>query len=405
MSSKMPWVSCLCSGAFPKTPQNSPIRELTIWPPMTGSASTRTTARPRRADSSAADSPAIPAPTTHTSAPTSWTVPPAGLVTVLTLSSVSGCGISTPTQTTPDRLARLRRGGDPGVIPEALARPAVSSPGLAAVDQHRPAGDQRAVSAPANRSRVVPGSWDAGPPLGCSLCRAGDGALPRATRAQDRPERCLSGEDARNGPHGEADAGEAGGDGHGHGPDDRRGDQPDRDQHGRVEQDQAGAAGRGQAGADVVTAAGCGGGEDGDHREQGKEEGHADRCGDRPRPGSSDDQGCCPAGAERRSGGQQRRRGPPSRRETGEAGEDLLGVAELADGRCRGAGWFQAVRQVLLIGLDEAVDQLVDGVGWQPPAELGAVGVDQGVAGHGLCSSSAVTAPANSRQLLRSPLS
>jgi hypothetical protein len=67
MSSKIPWVSWWWRGALPNTPQNSPISELTICPPSTGSASTSTTSRPRRADSIAAETPAIPAPSTQTS--------------------------------------------------------------------------------------------------------------------------------------------------------------------------------------------------------------------------------------------------------------------------------------------------------------------------------------------------
>ena len=68
MSSKIPCVSWRYSGPLPKTPQNSPISECTICPPMSGSESTSTTSRCSRADSMAADRPAIPAPTTHTSA-------------------------------------------------------------------------------------------------------------------------------------------------------------------------------------------------------------------------------------------------------------------------------------------------------------------------------------------------
>ena len=66
MSSKIPCVSWRYSGPLPKTPQNSPISECTICPPMSGSESTSTTSRCSRADSMAADRPAIPAPTTHT---------------------------------------------------------------------------------------------------------------------------------------------------------------------------------------------------------------------------------------------------------------------------------------------------------------------------------------------------
>ena len=77
----MPWVSCVYSGALPNTPANSPISECTIWPPISGSESTSTTERPSRADSIAAEHPAIPAPTTQTSAVISCTDPEAGRVT------------------------------------------------------------------------------------------------------------------------------------------------------------------------------------------------------------------------------------------------------------------------------------------------------------------------------------
>jgi hypothetical protein len=43
MSSKIPCVSCRYSGPLPKTPQNRPISECTICPPMSGSESTSTT--------------------------------------------------------------------------------------------------------------------------------------------------------------------------------------------------------------------------------------------------------------------------------------------------------------------------------------------------------------------------
>ena len=60
MSSKMPWVSWRYSGPLPNTPQNSPISECTIWPPISGSESTSTTSRCSRADSMAADRPGDP---------------------------------------------------------------------------------------------------------------------------------------------------------------------------------------------------------------------------------------------------------------------------------------------------------------------------------------------------------
>ena len=96
MSSKTPCVSWVYRGALPNTPQKSPISEWTICPPMSGSESTSTTLRPSRADSIAADEPAIPAPTTHTSALTSWTLSAGGLTTASSFSSVSACGMNAP---------------------------------------------------------------------------------------------------------------------------------------------------------------------------------------------------------------------------------------------------------------------------------------------------------------------
>src|SRR5580693_8927333 len=94
MSSNTPCVSWVYSGALPKIPQNRPISECTIWPPISGSESMRTTEPPRRADSMAAVEPAIPAPTTHTSALISCIGSAAGRVTASSRSSVSSCGMS-----------------------------------------------------------------------------------------------------------------------------------------------------------------------------------------------------------------------------------------------------------------------------------------------------------------------
>ena len=94
MSSNTPCVSWVYSGALPKIPQNSPISECTIWPPISGSESISTTERPSRADSIAAVEPAIPAPTTQTSAVISCTGSAAGRVTASSRSSVSSCGMS-----------------------------------------------------------------------------------------------------------------------------------------------------------------------------------------------------------------------------------------------------------------------------------------------------------------------
>src|SRR5690606_4339028 len=96
IGSKMPWVSWRYSGPFPYTPQNRPMSEFTHWPPRTGSASASTTLRPSLRASIAADRPAMPAPTTQTSADSSSAGSPAGLVTVLTFSSVSSWGIASP---------------------------------------------------------------------------------------------------------------------------------------------------------------------------------------------------------------------------------------------------------------------------------------------------------------------
>ena len=60
---------------------------------ISGSESTSTTSRCSRADSMAADRPAIPAPTTQTSARISWAGSDAGLVTSARLSSVRACGM------------------------------------------------------------------------------------------------------------------------------------------------------------------------------------------------------------------------------------------------------------------------------------------------------------------------
>src|ERR1700685_564942 len=94
MSSNPPWVSWVYSGALPKIPQNRPISECTICPPINGSESISTTERPRRADSMAAVEPAIPAPTTQTSAVISRVGAAAGRVTASSRSSVSSCGMS-----------------------------------------------------------------------------------------------------------------------------------------------------------------------------------------------------------------------------------------------------------------------------------------------------------------------
>ncbi len=52
--------------------------ELTAWPPSAGSPSSSATLRPRRAASSAAETPAMPAPSTQISAETCRGAPPAG---------------------------------------------------------------------------------------------------------------------------------------------------------------------------------------------------------------------------------------------------------------------------------------------------------------------------------------
>jgi hypothetical protein len=93
------------------------------------------------------------------------------------------------------------------------------------------------------------------------------------------------------------------------------------------------------------------------------------------------------------------RSGPAVRWLRDERVDDLRGAAELGDRRAgRVRGW-QAGVEVALPRFDQAV---VDGAGRQPAGEGGAMGVDQLVAGHGLDSSSAATAAANARPLLRS---
>ena len=96
-------------GALPKTPANNPINQCTICPPISGSESTSTTDRPSRADSIAAEHPAIPAPTTQTSASdlvhgtriTAASPRPA-------VSSVSSCGMSGTLNACASRVTRKR---------------------------------------------------------------------------------------------------------------------------------------------------------------------------------------------------------------------------------------------------------------------------------------------------------
>src|SRR5262245_42320244 len=57
--------------------------ELTACPPSAGNESTSATLRPRRAASSAAETPEMPAPSTQISADTCCGVPPAGRRTIL----------------------------------------------------------------------------------------------------------------------------------------------------------------------------------------------------------------------------------------------------------------------------------------------------------------------------------
>src|SRR5262245_50915864 len=64
----MPCVIWYGAGPCVKSPMIVPMIEPTAWPPSAGAASTITTRRPRRAASSAADTPAMPAPTTQMSA-------------------------------------------------------------------------------------------------------------------------------------------------------------------------------------------------------------------------------------------------------------------------------------------------------------------------------------------------
>src|SRR5215470_7046221 len=82
MSSAMPWVSWRPCGPFANSPQNVPMIELTACPPSAGSASTSATRRLRRAASSAAETPAMPAPSTQMSAASRRGVEPAGRRTI-----------------------------------------------------------------------------------------------------------------------------------------------------------------------------------------------------------------------------------------------------------------------------------------------------------------------------------
>ena len=75
MPSAMPWVSWYPCVPLANSPQKVPMIELTAWPPSAGSPSTRTTWRPSRAASSAAETPAMPAPSTQMSADSCWVAP------------------------------------------------------------------------------------------------------------------------------------------------------------------------------------------------------------------------------------------------------------------------------------------------------------------------------------------
>ena len=66
----MPCVIWYGSGPCVYRPMMVPMIEPIAWPPSAGAASTMTTRRPSRAASSAAETPAIPAPTTQMSAVT-----------------------------------------------------------------------------------------------------------------------------------------------------------------------------------------------------------------------------------------------------------------------------------------------------------------------------------------------
>ena len=79
----MPWVNWWPWVPLANRPQNVPMIELTAWPPSTGRPSTSITLRPIRAAVSAAEVPAMPAPTTQTSALTRREAASAGRLTIL----------------------------------------------------------------------------------------------------------------------------------------------------------------------------------------------------------------------------------------------------------------------------------------------------------------------------------
>jgi hypothetical protein len=83
MSSAMPWVNWRPWVPLANRPQNVPMMEFTAWPPSTGKPSTSTTFRPARAAVSAAEVPAMPAPTTQTSAATRQVAASARRLTIL----------------------------------------------------------------------------------------------------------------------------------------------------------------------------------------------------------------------------------------------------------------------------------------------------------------------------------
>src|SRR6478672_8204071 len=114
MSSAMPWVSWAPCVPLANNPQNVPMMELTAWPPSAGRASTRATLRPRRAASSAAETPAMPAPSTQISADTRTGAAPAGRRTmrvafgILAWSESIGGQVAVTRPTIQEFLAELR---------------------------------------------------------------------------------------------------------------------------------------------------------------------------------------------------------------------------------------------------------------------------------------------------------
>src|SRR5262245_50755402 len=101
------------------------MMELTACPPSAGSESTSATLRPRRAASSAAETPAMPAPSTQMSADTLRALAPAGrrtirvAVAIFDLSAIMMGGAGSPAHDSPHFSA-----GEPCILTAWIGRPA-----------------------------------------------------------------------------------------------------------------------------------------------------------------------------------------------------------------------------------------------------------------------------------------